>query len=103
METLLGLLATIAALAMLGRALWTRRARRCAPGGSLQSAIPVSHYDEIDAAVGLRRCQCRGRFALRGEGPVRGADSIRRARLECRECGREEELYFDLTRLDHPD
>jgi hypothetical protein len=102
MEALLGVAAALAALALLARAIQTRRARRDAPGGSVKTAVRIAHFDEIDATVADNRCDCGGRFTLRGEGPVAGTESIRRARIECRDCGAERELYFDMAGLRHP-
>jgi hypothetical protein len=101
MQALLGIVAAIAAAALLVRALHDRRRRRASPGGGAASAIRISQFDEIDAVVALRRCACRGRFAVRGEGPVAGDATIRRVRIECRECGREQFLYFDMAGIAH--
>ncbi len=102
MELLLGLTALAAAIALLVRTIHGRRAKRGAPGGSAESAIAIAHFDEIDATIGSRRCQCRGRLIVRGEGPVAGDGALWKARLECRECGREDLIYFDMGSLDHP-
>ncbi len=101
MEAFLGILAAIAAVAILVRSTRERRAAAAKPGGSAASAIPVSQFGVMDAVVAEQRCSCRGRFALRGEGPVGTGGRIRRALVECRECGRERSLFFDLTGVEH--
>ena len=101
MGALLGILAAIAAAVILVRSLQERRLAAAEPGGSAASAIPISQFGEIDTVVAGQRCSCRGRFALRGEGPVGTGGEIRRALIECRECGRERSLFFDLTGVEH--
>lgn len=101
MGALLGILAAIAVAAILVRSVHERRLAAAKPGGSAASAIPVSQFGEIDAVVAAQRCSCRGRFTLRGEGPVGGGREIRRALIECRECGRERSLFFDLAGVEH--
>ncbi len=102
MQALLGLAAALVAIALMARTLQVRRADKVAPGGSVKTAIRIEDFSDIDYTVALRRCQCRGKYAPLGEGPVNGAAQIRRVRIECRECGRENELYFDLTDVDNP-
>lgn len=92
----------IAAAALLFVVRWAGRTvrERRRPGRSVATAIPVEDYSDMDAAVRMEICPCRSRFILRGEGPLRhGARQLRVARLECRGCGRERALYFDLTNL----
>ncbi len=92
----------MAAIALIVRTLRVRCADKMAPGGGAQTAIRIDNFGVIDSTVALRRCRCSGRFTILGEGPVSGATQIRRIRIECRECGREQELYFDLTDVDIP-
>ena len=97
MDILLGIAAALAALVLLLRTLRRRHSLRRTPGTSRYNPLPVSNFGEIDAAVLGQECTCHGRFRLRGEGPIASDDAIRRVTLECRECGRERHLYFDLA------
>jgi hypothetical protein len=103
MINLLLTLAIILVLAVLAVTMIRQwRAERARPGGSLASAIPIESYAEIDIAVRMQACSCGGRYVIRGEGPVAGATRpLRTTHLECRRCGRERVLYFDLTNLEH--
>lgn len=100
MGSLLGVAALVAAIA-LGVRTWQRRAvERAQPGRRSDRAIPITDYGEIDLTVRLQRCRCGGSFVLRGEGPARQT-GLRLARLECRRCERETELYFDVSGVPH--
>lgn len=101
METLLGVVAALAATILLVRTLREREDRRRRPGGSAATAVPIAQFGEIDAIVATQRCTCRGRFAVRGEGPLAAEGTIRQVRLECRECGRERLLFFDMAGIEH--
>ncbi len=98
MGALLGLVALLAAAALGWRRAraWRREASR--PGRSERTAIRVTDYGEIDAAVMRERCRCGSRFTVRGEGS-RGA--VRVVRLECHRCERERIVYFDLREVRH--
>lgn len=92
-------IAVLAAVGVVGwrRLLaWRRTATR--PGRSADTAIAVSDYGEIDLMVLRERCQCGGRFGVRGEGS-RGP--LRLVHLECHRCGRERVVYFDTSAVRH--
>ena len=97
MSALLGLVAILVAAAAIASHLRDRYDAESRPGASSANPIAIAHFDEINAVVALRRCPCRGRFRLRGEGPVGSDGRIRQVRSECNECGREEVLFFDLA------
>jgi len=98
--------ALVAAMAALARRRWRRaRLRRLAsarPGASPALAIPITAFDEIDAHLRHRRCACGGYLERRGEGSREVAGQrYRVARLECQDCERVEEVFFDTTDLLH--
>jgi hypothetical protein len=95
-----------AAVVTLARRRWRRaRLRRVAstrPGASPALAIPVTAFDEIDDHLRRRWCACGGYLERRGEGSREIAGQrYRVARLECQECERVEEVFFDTTDLLH--
>lgn len=101
---MINLILTIAIVAVLFalavRMIQQRRADRSRPGGSMESAIPIEDYADIDVTVRTQSCPCGGRYSIRGEGPVTGTDRpLRTTHLECRRCNRERVIYFDLTAL----
>lgn len=99
---LLGLSALVAAIVVGVRKLRGRLHERAQPGASPDTAIAIHDYAEIDLALRARSCRCGGRFVSCGEGPVRdGGRSLRVANLECRDCGRERRVYFDLSAIRH--
>jgi hypothetical protein len=103
---LLLLAALVAAIGALARRRWRRaKLRKLAstrPGASPALAIPITAFDEIDAHLRLRRCACGGYLERCGEGSRDLAGQrYRVARLECQECERVEEVFFDTTDLLH--
>lgn len=100
MGSLLGLVALLAAIALAVRAWRRRAAERAQPGRRSDRPIAIEDYGEIDWAVRRQRCACGSSYALRGEGPAR-QPGLRIARLECRRCERETELYFDVSGVPH--
>jgi hypothetical protein len=95
-----------AAVVTLARRRWRRaRLRRVAstrPGASPALAIPVTAFDEIDDHLRRRWCACGGYLERRGEGSREvGGQRYRVARLECQECERVEDVFFDTTDLLH--
>lgn len=96
-------LAVIAAVAAVGFRRWQRlRAARRRPGATLQRAVPVTRFDEIDALLDGRICRCGAPLRNTGEASrVRGSRRFRIVRLLCPECQRDEVVYFDVTRVFH--
>ncbi len=85
---------------------WRTRGRRrlmaTGPGSSVAQAIPVRSFDQIDAVVGVRRCECGQSLRSTGEGARQaGGRRFRVTRLACDECEEETVLYFDVTDLVH--
>ncbi len=100
MAALLGVTAVFVALLFLGKRARALRAAVRGSGGTPETAIAIANFGEIDDAIAGQRCECRGRFLLRGEGPVAAYDQLRQVHIECRECGRDRRLFFDLTQTD---
>lgn len=99
-ELFLGAAAFAAVLAFVARTVRSTLVERRRPGRSPGRALPVEDYSDIDAAVRMEVCTCTSHFVLRGEGPLQhGERQLRAARIECRSCGRERVLYFDLSGL----
>jgi hypothetical protein len=99
---LLGL-AVIAAMTAAGLRRWQRsRAARRRPGATLHRAVPVSRFDEIDATLFGRVCPCGEALLTAGEtSRVVAGRRFRIVRLVCRDCERDEVVYFDVTRVFH--
>jgi len=90
----------------MARRRWRRaRLRRLAstrPGSSPALAIPVTTFGEMDIHLRRRRCACGGYLERRGEGSRElSGQRYRVARLECQDCERTEEVFFDTTDLLH--
>ncbi len=100
MGALLGVVALAAAIVVGLRLLERRAAERAQPGRRPRQAIAIADYGEIDLAIRLQACACGGRYQLRGEGPGRTPE-LRVANLECRRCGRETAMYFDVSGVLH--
>src|SRR5262249_19642802 len=106
LTNLLLLAALAAAVGVMARRRWRRaRLRRLAstrPGSSPALAIPVTTFGAMDVHLRRRRC-ARGGFLERRVGGSRAlsAQRSRVARLECQDCERTEELFFDTTDLLH--
>ena len=96
-------LAILAAVVAVGVKRWRRtRAARGRPGATIHLPVEVSSFDEIDAAVRDRRCFCGGWLVSTGEtSHAAGGRRYRVVRLVCRECEREELMYFDVTAVFH--
>ena len=92
-------LAVLAAVVAVGAKRWQRtRAARGRPGATIHLPVEVSSFDEIDEAVRDRRCLCGGPLVSTGEASrAVGERHSRVVRLVCRECEREELMYFDVT------
>ena len=102
---LFAIVVLVASGAWLLRGVRARRARRrhaSGPGTSLESAIPVRSFEQIDDAVRMRRCHCGERLRLRGEGGRQGGTQrYRVVRLACDECEEDSLLYFDVSEVLH--
>ena len=106
MTNLLLVLAIGLAVAAMARRRWLRtRLERMAsdrPGSSAVLAIPIAGFDEMDDHLRQRRCACGGYLARRGEGSREIAGRpYRVARLECLDCERIDEVFFDTADLLH--
>jgi hypothetical protein len=98
--------ALAAAIVALARRRWRRarlvRLATTRPGASPDLAIPVTSFGEIDDCLRQRRCACGGYLERRGEGSrALAGQRFRVARLECQDCERVEEVFFDTTDLLH--
>jgi len=99
---LLGLVVLAAVVATGIRRLQRTRAARRRPGATIHRPLPVQRFDEIDAAVQDRSCDCGGIFVVTGEtSRLVGARRVRVVRLVCNQCERDELTYFDVTAIFH--
>ncbi|MBI3768585.1 MAG: hypothetical protein HY271_08835 [Deltaproteobacteria bacterium] len=85
---------------------WRARGRRrlltTGPGSSVEHAIAVRSFDEIDAVVRTRRCECGRPLRATGEGARQvGPRRFRLTHLACDECEEETVLVFDVTDVVH--
>lgn len=104
-----GLLLTAALLAALvasglrlRRRLRLERELAALPGGSRATAIAVEDFTAIDAHVAARGCRCGGRLKACGErSEPEGQRVLRVALVECRNCERRGEVWFDASRAYH--
>jgi hypothetical protein len=96
-------LAVLAAVITVAVRRWQKlRDMRQRPGATIDRAIAVAGFDEIDAAIAGRVCWCGGSFVESGE-TSRTIDTrrFRIVRLVCAECERDELMYFDVTAVFH--
>ncbi len=80
-----------------------RLAAATRPGASIDRAIPIRSYTEMDDHLEHRWCGwCGGYLERMGEG-TRAGDGrrYRITRLRCQECERIEEVFFDTTDVLH--
>ena len=95
----------VAATVWMLRGMRTRRARagtRRGPGTSLEDALPVGSFEDIDRTVAARRCHCGAGVHTVGEGTRAAGDRrFRYTRLECDACEDEQLLFFDVTTIFH--
>jgi hypothetical protein len=104
--TIVFVAAIVTALASLGARRWRRtrlaRAARTRAGASVELAIHIRSYAEMDGHLSGRWCACGGYLERLGEGTreVSGR-RLRVARLRCQECERVDEVFFDTTELLH--
>ena len=106
MTVVLFTLAIVAALVAMGRRRWRRARLRGAaatrPGSSLERAIYIRSYTEMETHLAGRWCHCGGFLERRGEGTREvGGRRYRVARLACQECEAVDEVFFDTTDLLH--
>ena len=103
-------LVLVAAIVAAVLAFWLRRRRRVRlrvaartrSGASLENAIYVRSYAEIDDHLARRWCACGGFLERLGEGTrERGGRRFRVARLGCQECEEVVEVVFDTTDVLH--
>lgn len=79
-----------------------RAATRTGPGTSIEQAVPVRSFEDIDRTVSTRRCQCGAGVHIVGEGTREAGDRrFRYTRLACDACEDEQLLFFDVTSIFH--
>ena len=79
-----------------------RRAGARPEGASLERAIPIRDFGEMDAVLAQRWCHCGGYLEHAGEGTREGEGRrYRVARLRCQECEAVTEVYFETTEVLH--
>jgi hypothetical protein len=95
----------VAASVWVLRRVRIRRARastRRGPGTSLEDALAVTSFEQIDRTVAARRCHCGAGVHTVGEGTrAAGERRFRYTRLECDACEDEQLLFFDVTTIFH--
>jgi hypothetical protein len=104
--TLLMTAAIVAAVIAVARRRLRRSALRRAAaersGASVDRAIAVRSFAEIDDHLGGRWCHCGGYLERTGEGTREaGGRRFRIARLRCQECEDPAEVFFDTTDVLH--
>ncbi len=104
--TLLMTAAIVAAVIAVARRRFRRTALRRAAkereGASVERAIAVRTFAEIDDHLGGRWCHCGGYLERTGEGTREtGGRRFRVARLRCQECEDPAEVFFDTTDVLH--
>ena len=79
-----------------------RRAGQQREGASVERAIAVRSFTEIDDHVGRRWCHCGGYLERTGEGTRETSGRrLRVVRLRCQECEDPAEVFFDTTDVLH--
>jgi hypothetical protein len=99
-------LAILAAVVAVGvrrmRRTRLRRAAETRPGSSLERAIYIRSYGDMDEHLAGRWCVCGGYLERTGEGTRdSGGRRYRIARLACQECEALAEVFFDTTDVLH--
>jgi hypothetical protein len=78
------------------------RAAATRAGSSLENAIAIRRFDEMDDHLRTRWCHCGGYLERRGEGTRdAGGRRYRTARLRCQECETDAVVFFDTTEVLH--
>ncbi len=105
MGLVFALIVLLAATTWVSRRWRGRRRRRAldtGPGSSIDHAIAVRTFEEIDRALATRRCECGQALRATGEGARQaGTRRFRFARLACDDCEREHVVFFDVSGLVH--
>ncbi len=106
MTVVLFTLAIVAAVIAVGmkrrRRSQLRQAAAERPGASVDRAIFIRSYTEMEEHLSGRWCHCGGFLERRGEGSRdAGGRRYRVARLACQECEAVAEVYFDTTDVLH--
>ncbi|GIW43588.1 MAG: hypothetical protein KatS3mg077_0870 [Candidatus Binatia bacterium] len=104
MLSVLFTLAILAAIAGMAARRWqARRDQRQQPGATVERAVIVGRFDEIDDALEHYRCaRCRAPVQRLGEfSRTVGERRFRVARVACPSCGTEERVHFDVTAAFH--
>jgi hypothetical protein len=95
----------ITAVVWVMRGMRRRQARadmRTGPGTSIEHAVPVRSFEDIDRTVATRRCHCGAGVHTIGEGTREAGDQrFRYTRLECDACEDEQLLFFNVTTIFH--
>jgi hypothetical protein len=95
----------VAAGVWIARGLRTRAAKRAVQtgtGSSVELAIQVRSFDEIDDEVAERHCHCGATLRAVGEGPRQVGDRrYRFVRLACDECEENSVVYFEVSTVLH--
>lgn len=100
MWSILFTLAIVAALVGMAARRWReQRTPSQRSAGTIERAVVVGRFDEIDRALEGYRCRLCGDTATRvGEfSRTVGERRFRVCRVVCRNCGREERVHFDVT------
>lgn len=104
MTTIFFVVAIVAAMAAMGYRRYRKHSMQTAaqhmPGSSVENAIYIRTFDEMDEHMRKRWCSCGGFLEVTGEG-TREDDGkrFRVARMECHECEETCEVFFDTTDL----
>lgn len=95
---LLGIAVVAALVAVAVRRVQRVRAMRRRPGATMERAVTVNRFDEIDLAVQGQQCWCGGLLTVAGETSHSAGDRrYRIVRLVCNRCERDQHMYFDVT------
>ncbi len=93
----------VAVVAMAARRWQARHHGRQRLGATIERAVVVGRFDEIDATLDRYRCPRCGEAVQRTGEFSRsiGTRRFRVARVLCRGCGHEERVHFDVTAAFH--
>lgn len=72
------------------------------PGMSPARPFKIASFRDMDYELEIAQCPCGGDLEKLGEGGrVTPQGPVRIARCECEKCGRQIDLFFDLSELRH--